>query len=322
LCLIEKFNVLLQTNKIVKYELMKHQINQLELEAERKRKARDQIESIMGKGKVITNILDDVEDYAQQDTPLLIEGETGVGKKEIVNYIHSISPRYKEKLVTVDCGTITDTLAESELFGNRKGAYTDAKEDRIGLIEAAKGGILFLDEINSLTKKIQSTILRLIEEKEFIRVGDTKPIKTNIRIIAAGNENFKDLVKNGLFRKDLFQRFVGKITIPTLKERQEDIDFFIDKFLKKESVKLNKAKIHIDKDVRYLLKNYQWGGNVRELMNVINTLVTHVRLNEKNNTYIINPKCPLALIHQKSTDFRRINTAYSVYNQTITMTIF
>ncbi|MDR0604893.1 MAG: sigma 54-interacting transcriptional regulator [Bacteroidales bacterium] len=252
------------------------------------RDARKEIEYIMGSGKVISKVLKYVEDYAQQDEPLLIEGETGVGKQEIAKYLHSISPRRNKELVIFDCGATTESLTEAELFGSKKGAYTDSKEDRAGIIEAAKGGTLFLDEINSFPIKLQPKLLHLIQEREYKRVGDEKYIKADVRVIAASNENLKDLVKKGLFRKDLFYRIVGKITIPPLREREEDIDFFINRFIKEKADKLKKAGVHIDEDVRDLLRNYTWEGNVRELINVIHELVTHVKQDKKTKIYIIN----------------------------------
>jgi len=261
---------------------------------------RKEIERIMGKGKVISEIFAIVEDYAKQDCALLFEGETGVGKKEIVTYLHSISPRKEKKLVTVDCGTIPETLIESELFGCNKGAYTDAKEDRIGKIEIANGGTLFLDEINSLSKAMQVKLLHLIQEKEITRVGDNKPMKIDVRIVAAGNEYFKDLIKNKQFRRDLYERFVDRITIPTLAERKEDMDFFINRFIEEKATELGKKEVLIDKEARHLVKNYTWEGNIRQLMNFIYKLVIRVKYDDETKTYIIHSdlvkKCLLAEI--------------------------
>lgn len=259
----------------------------LRIAAHLKLAARRRIESIMGKGKVIRDVIQLVEEYVRQDTPLLFEGETGVGKKEIITYLHAVSPRGGKELITVDCGTIPESLIESELFGVKKGAYTDAKEDRIGKIEIANGSTLFLDEINSLSKAMQSKLLTLIQEKKITRVGDNKPIKVDVRIIAAGNENFKDLVKYNRFREDLYQRFVEKIRVPTLKERREDMDFFIDKFLKEKSDELGRKEVRITNGARNLLKNYPWEGNIRQLMNFIHRLVTRVKWNEKAEMFII-----------------------------------
>jgi transcriptional regulator with PAS, ATPase and Fis domain len=252
--------------------------------------ARKQIEGIMGKGKVISDVFRRIETYAKQDCSLLIEGETGVGKKEIVTYLHSISPRRNYKLVIIDCGAISESLIETELFGCIKGAYTDAKIDKKGKIEIANGGILFLDEINSLSIDLQKKLLRVIQEKEITRVGDTKPIKVDVRIIAAGNENFRDLVRNKRFRRDLYERFVDTIRIPTLEERAEDMDFFIDKFIEEKSNELGKQGVRIDKEARKMLKNHQWEGNVRELIHFIHKLVSFVEQENGAKTYIISPE--------------------------------
>ena len=249
--------------------------------------ARRHIEHIMGRGKKIRHVFDLVEDYAKQDTPLLVEGEIGVGKREIVNYLHLISKRNKKELVTVDCGTIPESLIEAELFGSKKGAYTDSKEDRKGKIEIANGGILFLDELNSLSKHMQIKLLRFIQEKEITRVGDTKPIKIDVRIIAAGNENFKDLIKNDRFRRDIYERFAVKVRVPTLAERKEDIDFFIDRFIEEKANELGKKGVRIDKEAKNVLKNHSWEGNVRQLMNFIHKLVILVKQTDETNAYII-----------------------------------
>lgn len=248
---------------------------------------RKHIESIMGKGKVICEVFEFVEQYANQDCPLLFEGDTGVGKKEMVNYLHSISPRAVKELVTIDCSAFVETLIESELFGVKKGAYTDAKEDRKGRIEVANGSTLFLDEINSLPKHLLPKLLRVMQEKEITRVGDNKPIKIDVRIVAAANEKFQDLLKMKMFRRDLYERFVEIIRIPTLQERKEDFDFFINKFFKEKANELNK-KIRIDSEAKKLLKSYTYEGNIRQLINVIHKLVTHVKQNEKTSFYIIN----------------------------------
>ena len=249
--------------------------------------ARKNIESIMGKGKVICEVFEIVEQYANQDCPLLFEGETGVGKKEIIKYLHSISPRAEKELITIDCSAFVETLIESELFGVRKGAYTDAKEDRKGRIEAANGSTLFIDEINSLPKHLLPKLLRVIQEKEITKVGDNKPIKIDVRIVAASNEKFQDLLKNKRFRRDLYERFVEVIKIPNLQDRKEDFDFFINKFIEEKTTELNK-KIRISSEAKKLLKSYTYEGNIRQFINVIHKLVTHAKQEKKGNIYIIN----------------------------------
>lgn len=249
--------------------------------------ARKRIEGIMGKGKVIRGVFDLVEQCAGQNYSLLLEGETGVGKKEIATYLHSISPRGGKDLVTIDCGTITKTLIESELFGCKKGAYTDAKTDRIGKIETANDSTLFLDNIHSLPLSAQDKLLQLIDEKEFTRVGESRSVKINVRIIAAGNANLRDSVRNGRFRRELYERFVERIKIPTLKERKEDLNFFIDKFIKEKANELGKKEVSIDEEAKKLLLNYTWEGNIRQLKHFIHRLIARVKREGKSKDYII-----------------------------------
>ena len=249
----------------------------------RKLNVRKEIESIMGKGKIMRKVLEIVELYANQDCPLLFEGETGVGKGEIVRYLHSIGTRSEKDLVIMDCSAFVETLIESELFGVKKGAYTDAKEDRQGRIEAANGSTLFIDEINSFPKHLQPKLLRVIQEKEITKVGDNKPIKVDVRIVAASNEKFQDLLRHKRFRRDLYERFIEIITIPTLQERQEDFSFFINKFIKEKSNELSKKNVRISNEAKKLLKSHVYEGNVRQLMNVIHKLVTHVKQGEKGS---------------------------------------
>ncbi|MDR0603881.1 MAG: sigma 54-interacting transcriptional regulator, partial [Bacteroidales bacterium] len=249
--------------------------------------ARREIEEKMGKGKVISKVFDKVEKYALSNIPILIEGETGTGKELIARYISTIS---STKMTIQNCSALNPELAYSELFGHKKGAFTGADNDTIGIVKATEGGILFLDEINSLSIKVQIQLLRVIEQGTFIRMGDTSETKVNVRIIAAGNESFKDLIAKGLFRKDLYIRFTKKIYLPTLKERIEDMDYFIDHFLLKESKNQGK-KVFISNEARKLLSDFHWEGNVRELKNIIINLVIEVDLIDKqSNQYVITPK--------------------------------
>jgi len=259
----------------------------MENQADRRQAARKQIEGIMGKGKAIRNMFDLVELYAEQNCPILFEGETGVGKKEIVAYLHSISPRGDKEMVTIDCGTLSESLIEAELFGCKKGAYTGADRDRIGKFEAANGSTLFLDNINCLSLSMQHKFLNVIEDQEFRRVGDNTLIKVDVRIIAAGNEIFKDLIEENRFREDLYYRFVEKIKIPNLTVRQEDMDFFIDKFVKEKAIELGKKGVSIDAEAKKLLKNHSWQGNVRQFENFIHHIVTCVKQVENSKNYII-----------------------------------
>jgi len=258
--------------------------------------ARKEIEEKMGKGKAISKVFDQIEKYAKTDAPILLEGETGTGKELIANYLWKNSSR--EEMRILNCGSLSAELADSELFGYKKGAFTGADSDKIGLVKATDKGILFLDEINSLPLEVQVKLLRVIEYGTFIRKGDTEETKVDVRIIAAGNKSFQDLIEKGEFRDDLYERFNRKIYIPTLKERIEDIDHFIDYFLLNESNKQSK-KVFISDEARKLLTKNEWERNVRQLKNTIANLVTEVELDKKSKTYIIQPELIKECLQEK-----------------------
>ena len=249
--------------------------------------AHKQIENILGSGTAIHSMLDLAKRYAQLNCPVLLEGETGSGKREVVLYMHSIGPRSGKKLVTIDCAAIPLSIIESELFGHKKGAFTDARTNRIGQIEAANGSTLFLDNIDCLPISLQQNLLRVIEEQVFTRVGDHIPIKVDIRIIAAGNRNFKQLIETNLFRKDLYFRFYKTIKVPNLTVRKDDMDFFMDKFLKEYANELGKKGVRIGAEAKKLIKNHPWAGNIRQLMHFMHQLV--VRVDQVENTKCIIP---------------------------------
>jgi transcriptional regulator with PAS, ATPase and Fis domain len=246
---------------------------------------RRDIENQKGKGKVISAVLDMVEKYAGIDKPLLIEGETGTGKELIANYIGRLSGR---KVLTINCAAISKELVNSELFGSVKGAFTDAQNKK-GFIEAIDGGILFFDEFNSLPLDTQANLLRFIENKTFIKVGDTTLHTSDIRIIAAGNKSFKELVKKGELREDLYARFIKTIYIPTLKERSEDFDYFIDRFIA-EANKMQGKTTSISDEARKILESYDWSKNIRQLKNVIEILVIEVEPDKLSKKCIIKPQ--------------------------------
>jgi two-component system response regulator HydG len=247
---------------------------------------RQEIEYLMGRGKVISKVLDKVEKYAKVDKPILIEGETGTGKELIANYLYKLSAR--KNMIIVNCGILSKELAASELFGSMKGAFTDAR-DRQGKLEAADGGALFLDEFNSLSIDVQVKLLRFIECGIYTKVGDTVEHKANVRIIAAGNESFQKLIEKGKFRQDLFERFIKIIYVPTLKERIEDIDYFIDHFIAEEN-KTHGRTVSISNEARKLLIGHDWPGNIRQLKNFITTLVIEVEADSHSKEDIIKPQ--------------------------------
>jgi transcriptional regulator with PAS, ATPase and Fis domain len=251
----------------------------------RKTSLRQNIEYMMGKGKIISEVLDRVEKYATIDKPLLIEGATGTGKELIADYLCRLSGRKK---VVVNCGTVSKELVNSELFGSVKGAFTGAQDIK-GKVEVADGGILFLDEFNSLPLDVQVNLLRLIENNTFTRLGDTVERKANIRIIAVGNKSFKESVVKGELRQDLYERFVKTIYIPTLKERIEDFDYFVNRFIAEENKTQGKT-VTISKEARDILARYDCPGNIRQLKNVIETLIIEVEPDKLSGKYVIKPQ--------------------------------
>jgi two-component system response regulator AtoC len=229
---------------------------------------------IIGHSKKMQDIFEIIDKIADTNATVLIVGESGTGKEGIAASIHNKSSRKDKPYITVNCGAIPETLIESELFGYEKGAFTGANSRKFGRFDRAQGGTLFLDEIGELSLSLQVKILRVLQEKEFERVGGTEVIKSDVRIIAATNRDLEAMAQNGEFREDLLYRLkVIPINLPPLRERKEDIEplveFFIDKYCKET----NKAKITIEKDALDILKEYDYPGNIRELENLIERLV-------------------------------------------------
>ncbi len=215
---------------------------------------------------------------AKTDSTCVIEGESGVGKEIVANLIHAYSARREFPLVKVNCAAIPETLLESELFGYEKGAFTGAYQRKPGKFEIADGGTIFLDEIGEVPLSVQAKLLRVIQEKEFERLGGLKPVKVDVRIVAATNRRLDELVKKGMFREDLYYRLnVLRIFIPPLRERKEDIPLLIDHFIKKYSLRHKKEIKGITKEARDLLIKYDYPGNVRELENIIERAVVLAR---------------------------------------------
>jgi len=209
---------------------------------------------------------------------VLVTGESGVGKELVVRGIHELSPRGAEEgggpLVAFNCAAVPAGLMESELFGHERGAFTGAMRDKVGYFEAANGGTLFLDEISTLPLSVQSSLLRVLEEKVVVPVGDTHPRPISLRIIAASNQDLEKLVKDGGFREDLLFRLnVVMLTLPPLRQRKEDIPMLVHHFLEKYTKELNKHVSGITNGAVRALLNHEWRGNVRELENVIERAV-------------------------------------------------
>jgi len=231
---------------------------------------RIEFDMVIGKSKVMEKVLDLVKRISFSDSTVLITGESGTGKEILAREIHNHSPRRDAPFVVVDCGALVETLFESELFGHVKGSFTGAHETKHGRFEVANGGTIFLDEISNISLNIQAKLLRVIQEREVTRVGSTKPIKVDVRILAATNENLADLVRKEKFREDLFYRLsVVPLNLPPLRERKEDIPFLIDHFVKKYCKKIRKEVKGVSLAVKKALMEYGWPGNIRELENTI-----------------------------------------------------
>ncbi|MBI5640457.1 MAG: sigma-54-dependent Fis family transcriptional regulator [Nitrospirae bacterium] len=237
---------------------------------------REQLERFSGKVKFITQnpavqkILETARQIAPTDCNVLITGESGTGKELLARYVHFMSQRADGPFFAINCGAFTEELLSNELFGHEKGAFTGATAMKKGLIETASGGSLFLDEITEMPPSMQVKLLRVIQEREVLRVGGTETIKVNVRFIAATNRDIQDAIKAGHFRRDLYFRLnVVAFLIPPLSERRDDIPLLSYYFLKKHALLLKKNTIEISQDVLALLMNYDFPGNVRELENII-----------------------------------------------------
>ena len=229
---------------------------------------------IITQNKEMIKIFHYVEKFALTDNSILIWGESGTGKELIAKAIHEISSRHNNKFVAVNAGAFAQELFSSEFFGHNKGAFTGASSNKTGFIEEANGGTLFLDEIGELSLPIQIKLLRVLQEKEFYRLGSTKNIKVDVRIVTATNKNLFDEIKKGNFRKDLFFRLnINSIRIPSLCERSDDIELLSNHFFNKYKENYNKNIEKISTSTLNCLKSYPYPGNIRELMNIINSAI-------------------------------------------------
>ncbi len=230
----------------------------------------ENIEDIVGNSEGMIRVLKDVENVAPANSSVIITGESGTGKELIARAIHSNSPRKFFPLVTVHCGALSEDLLESELFGHEKGAFTGAMFNRKGRFEMADGGTIFLDEIATISGKMQIELLRVLESKAFVRVGGNKEIKSDFRVICATNKDLKKMVQEGTFREDLYYRLnVVNITIPPLRERKADIPMLVDHFIRKYCTAMSRDILSIDHAALRRLEEYDFPGNVRELENMM-----------------------------------------------------
>ncbi len=238
-------------------------------------------ERIVGQDKKIKAIFDLVLNIADGDGAVLIQGESGTGKELIARAIHKLGNRRDQPFVVINCAAIPETLMESEVFGHEKGAYTGASSTKVGKIEIADKGIVFLDDVDTLDIGMQAKLLRAIQEKEFERLGSTKLIKVDVRFIAASNKDLKNLIQHEKFREDLFYRLnVFPVELPPLRERREDITLLLNYFLDLQAKQTGKpAKRFSASFLKMLCEHYEWPGNVRELQNLVERLFTITRGN-------------------------------------------
>ncbi|GAC1359807.1 MAG: sigma-54 dependent transcriptional regulator [Polyangiales bacterium] len=257
---------LLTRRKAEERELLRRENRQLREEIRREHK----FDEILAKSAVMMEIFRTIGKIADYKTTVLIVGESGVGKELVARAVHRRGNRVNGPFVAINCGAIPENLLESELFGHRKGAFTDANADRRGLFEEATGGTLFLDEIGELPLPLQVKLLRVLQEETIRRLGDTKDVKIDVRIVAATHRDLQAEVKAGRFREDLYYRLnVLPLTIPPLRDRKEDIPLLIDHFIARNNTRLGTSIRGLDADARKALIDYAWPGNVRELENTI-----------------------------------------------------
>jgi len=240
------------------------------VELERSLKETQESSTIVGKSAGMRKIRSLIKDLADVQTTVLVTGESGTGKELVVEELHRDGERRQKPLVKVNCAALSENLLESELFGHVAGAFTGAVKDKIGRFQRADGGTLFLDEIGEVSARIQLRLLRVLETMEFERVGDSTPIKVNVRVVAATNQDLNQKVAKGEFREDLYYRLkVVEIKLPPLRERPEDIPMLVEHFLALFNQKFNKKIKDISTDVWKMFSNYRWPGNVRELENTL-----------------------------------------------------
>jgi len=257
----------LRIQKAVEHQAVKQKLEDIET------LVGDDFAGVIGKSQAISEVFDLVTRFAPTDSTILITGETGTGKELIASALHLHSRRRDNRFFALHCAAIPEELLESELFGHEKGSFTGAIAQKTGYFEATDGGTLFLDEIGELSQAAQVRLLRVLQEREFIRVGSTTPIKTDVRLVAATNRNLEEEVKEGRFREDLFYRLnVIQIHLPALRDRRDDIPLLLQHFLTKHYREDGPSPVISDKCTQQLVR-HEWPGNVRELENAIERAV-------------------------------------------------
>jgi two-component system response regulator PilR (NtrC family) len=259
-----------EIKQLVKNALEKQGLKRENLLLKKDASERDSFCGIIGKSQKMRELFDMIQKVAASQSSVMILGESGTGKELAARAIHTCSPRKSKPFVAVNCGAIPENLIESELFGHKKGAFTGAVSDRPGLFEQAEGGTLFLDEIGELPLLMQTKLLRVLQEREFKRVGDAHTRKADVRIICASNRDLESQVGEGVFREDLFYRLnVVQLVLPPLRDRIEDIPLLIEYFCRKYRVKSQEAPATVTPGALKVLMNYPFPGNIRELENCI-----------------------------------------------------
>ena len=281
------------------------------------RRALDQkysFQDIISKNDQMLKIFDTLPVISESDSTVLIEGESGTGKELVANAIHNLSHRKDAKLVTVNCGALPDTLLESELFGYKAGAFTDARKDRPGRFAVANGGTVFLDEIADISAALQVKLLRVLQERRYEPLGSTESVDADIRIIAASNKDLQKLVRSGKFREDLYYRInVIPIKLPPLRDRREDIPLLIRHFIRRFNNLKKKIIEDISPDALSVMMSYDYPGNVRELINI----VEHAHVLGQGSMITVSdlPETvrPASITHPENTvSFDEIESAYLV----------
>jgi len=241
-------------------------VEQLRKEITRKYSCAD----VIGRSPAMQQLFDILPQIAESDSTVLIEGASGTGKELFARVIHSLSPRRNGRFVAINCGALPDTLLESELFGHKAGAFTDARQDKPGRFALADGGSIFLDEIGNISQAMQVRLLRVLQERVVEPLGGVEPIKVDVRVIAATNEHLDRLVDKGVFREDLYYRInVVRLALPLLRERREDIPLLVSHFIGKFNRLQNKDVVSVSDEVMAILMEHDYPGNVRELANII-----------------------------------------------------
>jgi formate hydrogenlyase transcriptional activator len=264
-------------------------------------------EGIIGKSPAIQGVLRQIAIVAPTDSTVLLHGETGTGKELIAQAIHKLSSRRERTFVRLNCAAIPSGLLESELFGHEKGAFTGALMQRKGRFEVADGGSLFLDEIGDISLELQPKLLRAVQEQEFERLGSSRTIHVNVRIVAATHRDLVAMIREEKFREDLFYRFnVFPIEIPPLRERREDIPLLVSYFVSKLSPRMGKRINSISRQTMEMLTNYPWKGNVRELANFIERAVIFTRGEELEVPLAeLRPSCDMDFASTSRSTFRQ-----------------